>query len=42
MIRIRSGSNSVIVEPALNSERRMGCSDAMKLRAISSFAIRVW
>lgn len=42
MIRIRSGSNSVIVALALNSERRMGCSDAMKLRAISSLAIRVW
>lgn len=42
MIRIRSGNSSVMVELTLNSERRMGCSDAMKLRAISSFATRVW
>lgn len=42
MIRMSSGSNSVMVAPLLNSERKMGCSEATKFRAISSFAIRVW
>lgn len=41
MIRISRGRSSVKVAVALNSDLMMGCSDAMKLCAISSLATRV-